>query len=145
MATSRPDGVPDFDRRPTVRIHVGMPEGRNVAPLSDAGFRLFVTAICYAGREENEGDIPKVILSRMATKRTAVKELADRGHIVEKDKETWHMPDYLRWNRSPDEIQSFRDSRQESGELGAHLRWHVPRRVTSKDCRYCFPPAEEAG
>ena len=139
MEYSRPGGIPEFDRRPTVRIHVGMPDGKNIAPLSDAAFRLFVTAICYCGREENNGDIPKVLLERMATKRTAVRELVTRGHMVEKDAETWHLPDYLRWNRADCEIQSFRESKAESGTLGAHKRWHVPRRIKSDKCPHCYP------
>lgn len=138
----RPDGVPDFDRRPTVRIHVGMPESKNIAPLSDSAFRLFIEAICYCGREENNGDIPKVILAKQATKRTAVAELQQRGHLVELDAETWHLPDYLRWNRAADEIQSFRASKASSGTLGAHQRWHVPRRRKDKDCPYCYPLQE---
>ncbi len=136
---ARHESLPEFDARPTVRIHQGMPEKGSVATLSDAAFRLLIEAICYCGREESDGLIPKVIVTRLAPKRAAAKELLDRGHISEYDKETWVLVDYLRWNRAAAEIQSFRESRVESGQMGAHKRWHVPRRQRIKDCPYCFP------
>lgn len=136
--SSHPTETPEFDKRPTVRIHIGMPEKGSVVALSDSAFRLMVEAICYCGREETNGTIPKALMARMASKRGAVKELVDRVHLRESDNETWFLIDYLRWNRSSAEIDSFRKARSESGSLGAHLRWHVPTRQVKDDCPHCL-------
>ncbi|TDT31116.1 hypothetical protein CLV29_2529 [Naumannella halotolerans] len=135
----RSGDLPNFDGRPTVRLHQGMPEKGSVAALSDSAFRLLIEAICYCGREESNGRVPSVILNRLATKRTAIKELVDRGHMESVDADTWFLTDYLRWNRSDAEIQAFRESKAQSGVLGAHNRWHVPRRQRVKDCPHCYP------
>lgn len=133
---TRPEELPEFDPRPTVRIHQGMPEKDSIITLSDSAFRLMIEMICYAGRNETEGEVPKAIASRMATKRTAINELVRLGHVADQGNE-WLLVDYLRWNRSRSEIESFRASRRESGALGAHMRWHVPRRKGDPNCDYC--------
>lgn len=137
----RPSDLPEFETRPTIRIDQSMPEKGSVIALSDAAFRLFIEAICYCGRGETDGLIPKAVAARMSSKRAAVKELLDRGHLIEADSETWALPDYLRWNRSSSEIDSFRASKSESGAKGAHMRWHVPSRRLVPGCDFCYPEA----
>ena len=56
--------------------------------------------------------------------------VADQGN-------EWLLVDYLRWNRSHAEINSFRESRGERGQKGAHKRWHVPNRKADPNCPYC--------
>ena len=139
--TERPDGLPPFKTRPTVRLDHGMPEKDSVLELSDSAFRLLIEAICYCSRQESDGRVPKAQLRRMATTPNAAKELVTQGHMAEQDG-AWVLVDYLCWNRAATEIDSFRASKGESGAKGAHARWHVPRRQRVKGCIYCFP--EEA-
>ena len=134
---TRPSELPEFEARPTIRLDQGMPEKDSIITLSDSAFRLLVEAICYCGRGETDGLIPKAIVGRIASKKTAPAELVDRGHLVEDDPETWRLPDYLRWNRAAAEITSFRRSKSESGAKGAHMRWHVPNRKLVADCPLC--------
>lgn len=134
--TDRPNDLPPFESRPTVRLDHGMPEKDSIIELSDSAFRLMVEAICYCSRQETDGRIPKGILRRMATKPTSVTELVNQGHLAEVDG-AWRLPDYLRWNRSHAEINSFRESRGERGQKGAHKRWHVPNRKADPNCPYC--------
>lgn len=134
----RPDHLPNFDTRPTVRIFTGMPETDSVVELSDSAFRLMIEAICYCGRQETDGRIPKGQMTRMATKTTATRELAKAGHI-EDTGDHWVLADYLRWNRAKTEINSFRASKGQSGARGAHMRWHVPRRQRVAECAFCYP------
>lgn len=138
MTGDRDGDLPAFDGRPTIRLDHGMPEKESVVNLSDSAFRLFVEAICYCGRNETDGSIPKAILRRTASKPAAIRELQQADHIVELDATTWTLPDYLRFNRAKLEIDSIRSSKAESGVKGAHMRWHVPRRQRVADCPYCL-------
>lgn len=138
---TRPDHLPNFESRPTVRLDHGMPEKGSVVSLSDSAFRLMIEAICYCSRQETDGLIPKAQVERMATKPGAVKELVKRGHLedADTDDDEWVLVDYLKWNRAKSEIDSFRQSRGEQGVKGAHMRWHVPRRQKVKGCVLCYP------
>lgn len=133
----RPGGLPPFESRPTVRLDHGMPEKASVIGLSDSAFRLMVEAICYASRNETDGRVPKGYLRRVASKPSAVTELVTAGHLEGQGDELV-LGDYLRWNRSHAEINSFRESRGERGQKGAHKRWHVPTRKADPNCPFCI-------
>ena len=134
----RPDQLPDFESRPTIRLDHGMPEKDTVIELSDSAFRLMVEAICYCSRQESDGRVPKGQMRRMATKPGAIEELVRYGHIIDLG-DGWELGDYLRWNRAKVEIDSFRKAQGKSGTRGAHMRWHVPQRKKVAGCPYCFP------
>lgn len=132
---------PPFDPRPSIRLHNGMPEHPKVVGLSDAAFRLYIEALCWCSRQEVDGVIPEAQMKRMGKPRT-ITELTRAGDpplVI-------HMPgeyvihDYLRHQRSGDEIDSYRSARSLDGKHGAHNRWHIPRRVKVKDCMFCYPP-----
>ncbi len=132
--------VPDFAGRPTVRLDQGMPEKDSIIALSDAAFRLMVEAICYCGRAETDGAIPAAWMRKNGRPR-AIKELVDGGHLALMEPSRYLLVDYLAWNRAADEVDSIRASRSESGQKGAHMRWHVPSRKKVKGCALCYPEA----
>ncbi len=135
------EAVPDFAGRPTVRLDQGMPEKDSIMALSDAAFRLMVEAICYCGRAETDGAIPVAWLRKNGRPR-AIKELIDQGHLTLPDPSRYLLVDYLSWNRAADEVDSIRASRSESGQKGAHMRWHVPSRKRVKGCALCYPESD---
>lgn len=141
MARERPAGLPEFDSKPTVRLDQGMPEKDSIIDLSDSAFRLMVEAICYCGRAESDGRIPKGWIKKNASTPGAPRELERHGHIVEVDGQ-YVLGDYLRWNRAKSEIDSFRASKGESGSKGAHMRWHVPQRKRVAGCAFCYPESD---
>lgn len=124
-----------FDERTYVSIDHGMPENRKIVGLSDRAFRLYVEAICYCSRQQSDGSIPAAALQRMGRPATA-RELVAAG-LFEPVGADWMVHDYLRHQRSADEIAAFRQSRAESGDKGAHMRWHVGRRRTDPNCQWC--------
>lgn len=123
-----------FDTRPSIRVVNTMPEHPKVIGLSDAAFRALVELWCYCGRYETDGEVPTAYVTRTYKPR-AIAELESAGLLLRGDVVTMH--DYLAHNRSSDEIESFRQSQAESGAKGAHMRWHVPRRIKAKGCEYC--------
>lgn len=134
----RPSDVPEFATAPTVRLDQAMPEKDSIVVLSDAAFRLMIEAICYCGRNETDGLIPVAWMKKNGRPKT-IKELVDQGHLTQPDTLRYRLTDYLRWNRAGDEIDSIRASKSESGQKGAHMRWHVPSRKKVDDCAFCYP------
>jgi hypothetical protein len=130
------DDEPEFDARPSIRLDNTIIENRKVVGLSDKAFRSYIGAIAYCSRQETDGWIvpgarkiigpPKVIT-----------ELGKAG-LFEEHAENLYIHDYLKHQRSSAEITAFRKSRSEDGKLGAHLRWHVPRRQKVKGCEFCL-------
>lgn len=128
--------LPEFDNRPSVRFSHTTPEHPKIAAMTDAGFRAWFDAICYCSRQETDGKITIPVMRRMASPRV-IKELLAVGSL-DVIPEGYFVHDYLRHQRSAAEIQSFRESKAASGQLGAHKRWHIPRRVKVKDCPFCL-------
>lgn len=138
----RDPDLPEFDTRPSIRISNTAPEHTKIVGLSDKAFRVWVETLCYCSRQENNGKISKPAMKRQGSSRV-VSELVTAGLLVPTP-DGFTVHDYLRHNRSAAEIQSFRESKSESGALGAHKRWHIPRRQISKDCTYCLREVESA-
>jgi hypothetical protein len=117
-------------------------ENEKVVGLSDKAFRCFIGALCYCSRQETNGRIVSAA-ARLLGPPKSIKELVDAG-LFEREGQDYYVHDYLKHQRSSDEIAAFRASRSADGKLGAHLRWHVPRRQRSKDCEYCLQGVESA-
>lgn len=128
--------VDAFDHRPFVRLDHGMPENSKVVGLSDASFRLFVEAICWCSRQEEDGEIPEPMMRRLGTVK-GTNELL-RARLLERTDTGYLIHDYLHFQRSKAEIDAFRRAKGEAGKLGNHERWHVARRKRDKDCEFCL-------
>jgi len=130
-----PNSPPPFDTRPTVRLDHSMPENPKIVGLSDESFRLFIEAICWCSRQETDGKIPEAAMRRLGRRR-AITELVKAELLIDM-LGSYSIHDYLVHQRSCSEIAAFRASKAESGQRGAHMRWHVPTRKRSKDCPFC--------
>lgn len=139
---ARDADLPEFDNRPSVRFSHTTPEHPKIAALSDAAFRAWFEAICYCSRQETDGKITTAVMRRLMAPKV-LRELVEGGQF-EVIPEGHYVHDYLRHQRSAAEIQSFRESKAASGQLGAHKRWHVPRRLKIKDCPFCLKEAQSA-
>lgn len=126
----------EFDTRPSIRLDNTMPENPKVVGLTDAAFRLYIEALCWCSRQEEDGRIPAAAMRRLGRPK-AIRELVTAGLIYDHGGVEYEIHDYLRHQRSRAEIAAFRQSRAERGELGAHMRWHVATRKKSNDCAYC--------
>lgn len=132
----------EWDTRPSIRITNTMPENRKIAGLSDKAFRSYIEALCLCSRQETDGLIVAGNVAKVGPPK-AVRELVAAG-LLEQDGRDYRVHDYLKHQRSSAEVTAFRASRSEDGRLGAHLRWHVPRRKISKGCPYCSKEVESA-
>jgi hypothetical protein len=140
---TRDESLPEFDDRPSIRLTNTAPEHPKIVGLSDAAFRLWVELICYCSRQETDGKVTAAAMRR-AGKPKVVAELLETEVLEQPNANLYLVHDYLRHQRSAAEIESFRESKAESGAKGAHMRWHVPRRQRVKDCPYCLQDVANA-
>lgn len=105
-----------------VRIDDGFAEHPKVVGLSDAAFRQHVVALCYAGRRDTDGDIPK---AAPFIRKKLSKELVDAG-LWDEIPTGFAIHDFLIYNPSAERTRSRRDSKAMAGAKGAASRWHGP-------------------
>jgi hypothetical protein len=125
-----------FDSRLFVRLDHGMPDNPKIIGLSNAAFRLYVEAICWCSRQEQDGKIPIAMMRRMGTAKTAGELVTAR--LIEEHPPEYLIHDYLDFQRSSKEIGAYRDARGKAGSLGNHQRWHVARRKRDPNCEFCL-------
>ena len=148
MTGARRD-LPKKDDRPGILVAHEMPDHPKIAPLSDAAFRLLIRAWAYCSRLETNGRIPDAVWRTMGTPKARNELTAppivqpDASPLIIQRNAYVECHDYLSHQRSSGEIEAVRGSRSEAGEKGAHMRWHVGRRVFVETCSLCQAEAEE--
>lgn len=122
---------------PWANLDDKFPTHPKVLPMSDAAFRLHVSAVCYSAQHLTDGavEIETVALLVPRFKKATVAELIRR--------ERWHKPgegcgtptcpsgdaahyqlhDYLEWNRSRVTVEAERERKRSAGRKGAASRW----------------------
>lgn len=135
--------VDEFDNRPGIFVAHEMPDNIKVAALSDGAFRILVKAWCYCSRIRTNGKIPAAVWESMGPAKARAELLAppamapDHSPLFKKIDGGVVAHDYLKHNRSADEINAVSSARSDSGTLGGHIRWHVGRRKYKADCEHC--------
>jgi len=106
-----------------LRLDDAFDEHRKVVGLTDAAFRLEVSAICYAHRNLTDGLIPPGYVTTRFTRSVGALETA--GLWVPSPEGGWLLNDYLSWQNSRAEIEEIRKARREAGRKGARARWQT--------------------
>ena len=107
---------------PWVKLDDNFPRHPKVLGLSDAGFRLYVTGLCYSAQYLTDGWVPQTAV--MAGRRT-VTELVTRGLWHEDPDGTGYtIHDYLTYQPSRDYVETLRQRRSDAGRKGARSRWN---------------------
>jgi hypothetical protein len=105
------------------RLDDGFPQHPKVIGLSDAAFRLHVSAVCYCARNLTDGAIPKAALKVLGGSARHVAELHTAG-LWEAAGNGFTVHDYLDYNPSAKQIDSKRKAKSVAGAKGASSRWH---------------------
>lgn len=123
------------DPRPYIRISCDLPMNPKLDAIDDpaAGW-AYVVSLCYCGQSLTDGHFPIRAVLRLAN---VDKDVADALN----QQELWHLPghgcdrcpqpkpghavihDYLRHQRSGDEVRDLTSKRREAGRRGAARRW----------------------
>lgn len=106
-----------------VKLDDTFPEHSKVISLSDKAFRLHVTAICFAAKNETDGEIPRAALARLGGSPKIAHELHEVGLWETTSRGGWVVHDYLEYNRSRAELEAERQRKAEAGAKGAANRW----------------------
>jgi hypothetical protein len=137
---------------PYLNIDDGMDEHPKIEALSDAAFRLHVSAMLYAARRGTDGAIPRAKARRLSD--TASDAVA--MELVRAD--VWHdigegcegsrtclagvpghyiLHDFLQWNHSASWWEKRSEEQADNGSKAMHRRWHVRRNIFRETCKHC--------
>lgn len=105
-----------------------MPSNRKVSALSDAAFRLYVTASCWSVEEETDGVIPAHVpmtLPRAPRGKAllkAIAELVDNGVWETRDDGEHIIHDHLVYNPSAAQSKALRETKAAAGAAGGRAK-----------------------
>jgi hypothetical protein len=126
------------DPREFVRMDVDLPDNEKIADLADpAAAWGYAVAVMYCGKQHTDGFFVLAHVARKAGISTArmrknvrVSLVHEPGHACKKCPEVPQgkalVHDYLRHNRSAEEVEKTRRSHAERGTAGAKKRWTKP-------------------
>lgn len=108
------------------RFEDRFPWHRKVRPLSDAAFRLHVSAICWCCEHLTDGRVKRTelpLVSDVKRPNVAANELTTAGLWRENDERTgWELHDFLTYNESRDVIVARREADAERKRRGRESR-----------------------
>ena len=118
---------------PWVRFDDQFPIHRKVDSLSDAAFRLHVSAIFWCARNLTDGAVPQGDLSAAAPRTMRrperfVTELVERGLWVATNPHGWVINDYLEYQPSKEQVEAERVAARER-----QRKWRERRKSTADD------------
>lgn len=143
------------DDRTFITVHDGMPEHPKIVGLSDAAFRKMIELWCYSSRNRADGVIPRA--EWMKARPKVRKELTEsvpgwRPLFIDLGGRGVEVHDYLRHQRSAEQIAVVSEQKKRAGAKGNHDRWHVgPKGRPQPDCPLCpagpspNPPSSRKG
>lgn len=141
IATDLPASGPD-DPRQFVRISVDLPFGNKTNSVSDpiAAIAAQLIAICASASGFTDGHVPINTIRRAGISDTIIKEMISEGfwHDEHSDlsqcsrcqspkPKSVYVHDYLRHQRSAEQVQELRVKRQAAGIASANKRWEKRR------------------
>ena len=130
------------DLRPYFTVTNEYPRHRKIRALSDRAFRLHVSLMALCNEDRNDGIIGEHDLNLLGPK--PGQELVRAG-LVDKHPDGYQLHDYLKHQKSAQQIQEAVARKAEAGsrggKLGMHRRWHVSRGIFDPSCEFC--PTDE--
>lgn len=112
-----------------LRIEGRMPQHAKVAPLSDAAFRLHITAMAWSVEGKTDGRIPASVpgtltrAPRGKALKNALSELVTARVWLPLGADGYEIHDFLQWNLSATEIDSRSAAKARAGSMGGKRSW----------------------
>lgn len=94
-----------------VKLDDRFPEHRKVEDLSDAAFRLHVSALCWTASKEKDGFVPRKAARKLGSQ-SRIEELVDAGLWIQVG-DDYEINDYLEYNPSHDQLEAKRAAARE--------------------------------
>jgi hypothetical protein len=103
------------------RIEAKLPQHKKYAPLSDAAFRLAITAGAWCAEYYTDGIVPKKVVGSLTKApsgkklQKAIDELLENGIWVSKSSE-YEIHDFLDWNMSREQWEAKKENGSRGGK-----------------------------
>src|SRR5438309_2572507 len=98
---------------PWVKIDDHFDEHEKVDAISDAAFRLHISAMCFAARNLTDGDLSshraRMLASRWTNGSELINEL-EMCQLWEVREDGWHIHDFEEYNTSKEKVKARRES-----------------------------------
>lgn len=118
------------DKRTYVTLHDGMPDHPKIGALSDKAFRVWIELLCWCSRHRTDGKITKAWFEKVATPKVRQELL---GAVIDQTEDSYEIHDYLKHQRSAEEIDELSKKRSEIGKKGASKRWQNDSKPVAND------------
>lgn len=131
---------------------------RKVRGLSDAAWRLYVSAILDCCAERSDGEIEGTYLRELLPSHHEehIKALVARGLLHDRpgctseacigsqglplaNADMYVVHDFHQWQMTTEEWEVKR----RASEKANHTKWHLNKEIRKQGCRLCYPPVSE--
>jgi hypothetical protein len=130
------DDIPERDKRPYMAIANEIVQHPKYVVLTPTGKNAIIELLAYCNTYLTDGAIPEPFLKKIGKK--IVNQLLQVGWIeTTSDPKIFQFHDYLKHQKSREEIIGARSKKEEAGIAGAHERWHVRRNLVDPACALC--------
>lgn len=104
-------------------IDCSFPWHPKIVGLTDNEYRMHTTAIIYANEHRTDGVVTRsAARSFPGYKARTIRTLSDKGLWLPHD-DGWILHNYLKWNRSAEEIEQISEAKSRAGKKGAAAKW----------------------
>jgi hypothetical protein len=136
------DNRDGMDRRAFITIAHDFWDHPKMVALEDpdtAGNTL-LRLITYSNQYKTDGKIDKKVLKKF--KKRLVEKLLKVGFLEPtEDPDVYVIHDYLKHQKSREQIEELKAKKSEAGAKGMHKRWHVAKGRVVEDCTWCVAEA----
>jgi hypothetical protein len=131
------EDVPDRDGRPYFAVANELPRHPKYVSLTPTAKNAIIELLSYCNTYLTDGEIPEAVLKKFGKK--VVSQLIEVGWIeTTKKPRVFMFHDYLKHQKSREQIEELRDGRKLGGRITAHKRWHVGKRQPDSECKHCI-------
>jgi hypothetical protein len=116
-----------------VKVEVSVPQNGKFLQAGPAPSWLWLCGLCYCQNGLTDGFIPAVAIDHLGVKNA--RRLADhlvRAGLWDEVKGGWRVHDYLKHNKSADQVRAGKEGKRAAGAIGGQASGEARRKADSK-------------
>lgn len=140
MSTMEPDDdlLDGMDKRPYITLAHDIWDHPKIVALNDpdTASNVLFRLMTYSNQYKTDGKIHKNVLKKH--KKRLVEKLKNVGLLEPtEDPDVYVIHDYLKHQKSKEQLEKLQVQKSEAGLKGMHNRWHVAKGVFNPECPLC--------
>lgn len=142
VVTWEPEDREGMDPRPYITIANDVWDHPKIVALNDpdTAKEVWFRMMTYSNQYRTDGKIHKNVAKKF--KKRLVEKLLKVGLLEHtKDPDIYLLHDYLKHQKSKEQLDRLSAAKSGNGTKGAHKRWHVARNMPDQDCKLCIEEA----